>query len=104
MIAHETIGGGIEVEFSFQPVRDAAQQAESVERYVSFVLGSEDIPLARCRRQKQKSSLSDLLRQPIFIMQAAKHGRLHNAVTGGQLVSVIAGRNAVLAGLRNSRT
>jgi hypothetical protein len=36
MIAHETIGGGIEVEFWFQPVRDAAQQAESVERYVSL--------------------------------------------------------------------
>ena len=71
----------------------------------SFIdLGSEDIPLARCRPQKQNSSLSDLLHQAVLMMQAAKHRHLHNAVTGGQLVSVIAGRNAVLAGLRNSRT
>jgi hypothetical protein len=33
-------------------------------------------------------------------MQAAKHRRLHNTVTSGQLVSVVAGRNTVLVGFR----
>jgi hypothetical protein len=53
MIAHETIGNGIEMELSFQPVRDVAQQAES-SREVCFIdLASEDIPLARCRPQNK---------------------------------------------------
>jgi hypothetical protein len=47
MIAHETIGNGIEMELSFQPVRDVSQQAESC-REVGFIdLGGEDIPLPR---------------------------------------------------------
>ena len=54
--------------------------------------------------QKQKSSLSRLLHQVILMMQAAKHRGLHNVVTRGQLVSVVAGRNTILVGLRNSRT
>ena len=53
-------------------------------------------------RKNKKSSLSDLLHQAILMMQAAKQRRLHNTVTGGQLVSVVAGRNTVLVGLRNS--
>jgi len=36
--------------------------------------------------------------------QAAEHVRLHNAVTGRQVVSLSPGRNAVLAGFRDSRT
>ena len=60
--------------------------------------------VGRCVPQKQKLSLSGLLHQAILMMQAAKHRRLHNTVTGGQLVSVVAGRNIVLVGLRNSRT
>jgi hypothetical protein len=57
-----------------------------------------------CSPQKQKSWLCGLLYQAILMMQAAKHRRFHNTVTGGQLVSVVAGRNLVLVGLRNSRT
>jgi hypothetical protein len=57
-----------------------------------------------CRPQKQKSSLSRLLHQVILMMQAAKHRGPHNVVTRGQLVSVVAGRNTILVGLRNSRT
>jgi len=57
-----------------------------------------------CRPQKEKLSLSCLLHQAILMMQAAKHRRLHNTVTGGQLVSVVAGRNTALVGFRNSRT
>ena len=51
-----------------------------------------------CGPQKWSSSLSGLLHQAILMMQAAKHRRLHNTVTGGQLVSVAAGRNPVLVG------
>src|SRR5260370_41617321 len=44
MIAHETIGNGIEMELSFQPVRYVSQQAESC-REVGFIdLGGGDIP------------------------------------------------------------
>ena len=47
MIAHETIGAGIEVELSFQPVRDVSQQTET-RREVGFIdLGGEYISLAR---------------------------------------------------------
>jgi hypothetical protein len=41
-----------------------------------------------CRPQKQKSSLCGLLHQAIVMMQAAKHRRLDDVVTRGQLVSV----------------
>ena len=57
-----------------------------------------------CDAQKQNSSLSGLLHQVIFMMQSAKHRRLHNTVASRQLVSVVAGRNALLVWLRNSRT
>jgi hypothetical protein len=57
-----------------------------------------------CGPQKWSSSLSGLLHQAILMMQAAKHGGLRNVVTGGQLVSVVAGRNTILVGFRNSRT
>ena len=60
--------------------------------------------LRPCSPQKQKSWLCGLLYQAILMMQAAKHRRFHSTVTGGQLVSVVAGRNLVLVGLRNSRT
>jgi hypothetical protein len=60
--------------------------------------------IATCSPQKQKSWLYGLLYQAILMMQAAKHRRLHNTVTRGQLVSVVAGRNLVLVGFRNSRT
>jgi hypothetical protein len=53
---------------------------------------------------KIKSSLSGLVHQAILMMQAAKDRCLHNTETGGQLVSVVVGRNTVLIWFRNSRT
>jgi hypothetical protein len=53
-----------------------------------------------CSPQKQKSWLCGLLYQAILMMQAAKHRRFHNTVTGGQFVSVVAGRNLVVVGFR----
>jgi hypothetical protein len=41
-------------------------------------------------RKNKNHRLSGLLHQPILMMQTAKHRRLHNKVTGGQLVSVVA--------------
>jgi hypothetical protein len=54
--------------------------------------------------QRRKPSLSSLLHQEILMMQAAKHGRLHNAQAAWQLVSVTAGRNALVDGFREART
>jgi hypothetical protein len=62
-----------------------------------------DVIVHACRPQKENSSLGGLLHQAIFMMQAAKHRRLHNTVTGGQFMSVAALRNAVLGGFRYSR-
>jgi single stranded DNA-binding protein len=45
-----------------------------------------------CGPQKQRARLSGLLHQAILMMQAAKHRRLHNAVTGWHLVPVVARR------------
>ena len=39
---------------------------------------------------KKESSVSGLLHQAVFVMQTAKHRRLHNSVTGWRVVSVAA--------------
>ena len=57
-----------------------------------------------CGPQEQETSLSGLLHQAALMMQAARHRRLPHAITGGQLVSVIAGRNVAMLGFPNSRT
>jgi hypothetical protein len=41
---------------------------------------AETLVPATCGAQKQHSSLSSLLREPIFVMQAAEHGSLYNPV------------------------
>ena len=43
------------------------------------------------------------LHEAVFMMQAAEHRPLHDAMTGGQFVSVAAVRNVGLGGLRKSR-
>jgi hypothetical protein len=55
-------------------------------------------------RKKEKRSSSGLLHQEIFMMQAAKHGPLRHAVAGWKLVSVAAGRDALLGAFREART
>jgi hypothetical protein len=54
--------------------------------------------------RKKEATLSGLLHQAIFMMQAAKHRCLHNAVTGWHLVPVVACRNLALVGFRQART
>src|SRR5215510_1270217 len=51
---------------------------------------------------KTKVTLSCLLHPAVFMMQAAQHTCLHDAVTGRQFVSVAAVRNVGLRGFRNS--
>src|SRR5215831_2081598 len=43
-----------------------------------------------------EKSLSDLLHQAVFVIQATEQRRLRNAETRWQLVSMVAGRNFVL--------
>jgi hypothetical protein len=69
-----------------------------------FFAPSSDFAKIVVVRKNKNLSLGGLLHQTILMMQAAKHRGLYNTVTGGQLVSVVAGRNTVLVGLRNSRT
>ena len=49
-------------------------------------------------RKKKSRSLRGLLLQAVFVMQAPEHGRLFDAMTGWQLVPMVAARNAVLGG------
>src|SRR5262245_14535494 len=53
---------------------------------------------------KRSRSLRGLLHQAVFVMQAPEHGRLFNAMTGWQLVPMVAERNALLDGFRQART
>ena len=55
-------------------------------------------------RKKKSRSLRGLLLQAVFVMQASEHGRLFNAMTGWQLVPMVADRNPVLGGFRQART
>jgi hypothetical protein len=57
----------------------------------------------RCGPQKQDPSLRSLLRETIFVMQAAEHGSLHHSVSDRQLVSVLGGREMLRDGLRQTR-
>ncbi len=56
MIAHETIGAGIEVELSFQPVRDVSQQTETRREVVGISFSykkrarAKEFPEKLCRR------------------------------------------------------
>ena len=50
--------------------------------------------------QKQDLSLCGLLREPVFVMQAAEYGPLYHPVSDRQPVSVRVGRHAVRRGLR----
>ena len=52
-----------------------------------------------CGAQKQAPSLRSLLREPVFVMQAAEHGSLHHAVPDRQPVSVLVGLDMVRHGL-----
>src|SRR5215471_11894846 len=54
-------------------------------------------------RKKKEATLSGLLHQAIFMMQAAKHRCLHNAVTGWHLVPVVACRNLALVGFGQAK-
>src|SRR5215471_18150093 len=53
-------------------------------------------------RQKKGPSLSSLLLEPIFMMQAAEYGSLDNLVSDRQTVAVLVGRNLVRHGLRQT--
>jgi hypothetical protein len=65
--------------------------------------GTKALDIEACGPQKQRARLSGLLHQAILMMQAAKHRRLHNAVTGWHLLPVVARRNLALVGFRRSR-
>ena len=52
--------------------------------------------------QKKGPSLCSLLPEPIFMMQAAEYGSLYNPISDWQTVSVLAGRNLVRHGLRQT--
>jgi hypothetical protein len=55
-----------------------------------------------CGAQKQHPSLRGLLREPVFVMQAAEYGSLHHLVSDRQTVSVQVGRKLVRDGLRHT--
>ena len=55
-------------------------------------------------RKKKSRSLRGFLLQAVFVMQAPEHGRLVDAMTGWQLVPMVADRNPVLGGFRQART
>jgi hypothetical protein len=61
-------------------------------------------PLQGCGAQKQHPSLSSLLHEPVFMMQAAEYGALRNPVSDRQSVSVVVGRGPVRDRLRQTRT
>ena len=57
----------------------------------------------RCNAQKLDPTLRSLLRETIFVMQAAQYGSLHHTVSERQPASVLGGRDIVRDGLRQTR-
>ena len=57
-----------------------------------------------CGPQKKEVSLRSLLHEPIFMMQAAKYGSLHNPVPDWQTVSVLIEGNLLRHGLGQTGT
>ena len=55
-------------------------------------------------RKNEEPSLSYLLHQAVFVVQAGEHRLLLDAMTGWQLVPVVGERYFVLGGLREART
>ena len=53
--------------------------------------------------RKNNPSLRSLLHEPVFMMQAAEYGSLHNPVPDRQTVSVLVGGNLFRLGLRQTR-
>jgi len=53
--------------------------------------------------RKKKLSLRGLLHEPLFMMQAAEYGSLHNPVPERQTMSVLVGGNLLRLGHRQTR-
>lgn len=52
---------------------------------------------------EKNPSLRSLLHEPVFMMQAAEYGSLHNPVADRQTVLVLVGGNLLRLGLRQTR-
>src|SRR6516225_4275742 len=59
--------------------------------------------MGACNAQKLDPTLRSLLRETIFVMQAAQYGSLHHTVSERQPVSVLGGRDMLRDGLRQTR-
>ena len=69
-----------------------------------YLYGFSVMEVTGVLRKKKSRSLRGLLLQAVFVMQAPEQGRLFDAMTGWQLVPMVADRNAVLGGFRQART
>ena len=86
--------------------RDPANNLKTVaspQTHSSFVCTHDEVDCIACSAQKQDPSLRSLLREAIFVMQAAQYGSLHHPASERQQVSVPGGRDMLRDGLRQTR-